>query len=43
MAYEVNGKALETTNSGYLVNPEEWDNEAGKIAGLPESMRKGGY
>ena len=43
MAYEVNGKALETSNSGPRVNPEEGDNEAGKIAGLPESMRKGGY
>lgn len=113
MAYEVNGKILETTATGYLVNQEEWDKDiaseiakhegitltpehwdlieflrdryfnhnaelannrnivkamqekwpdkkvdqkmvfdlfpgnpskqAGKIAGLPESMRKGGY
>ncbi len=113
MAYEVNGKMLEATDNGYLVNQDEWDKavataiakgdgltlsqdhwdvidylrdayinnngeqpnnrailkamqekwsgrkvdnktlfdlfpgnpskQAGKIAGLPESMRKGGY
>ena len=27
MAYEVNGKAFETTDTGYLVNHDEWDKD----------------
>ena len=84
MTIEVNGKTIETTDNGYLVNLEEWNEDvatqlafvgvygkeaemsgrwghkvsnkemfdffpgnpskqAGLIAGLPESLRKGGY
>jgi len=99
MTYEVNGKTIETTENGFLENPDDWDKDvaaaiaaaegisltqdhwdlieylrdayfnhngkwsgrkvdnktlfdlfpgnpskqAGMIAGLPESMRKGGY
>ena len=37
MAYEVNGKTLFDLFPG---NPSK---QAGRIAGLPESLRKGGY
>jgi tRNA 2-thiouridine synthesizing protein E len=31
MAIEVNGKSIETTQSGYLVNPADWDEDVAKI------------
>ncbi|MCF7982959.1 MAG: TusE/DsrC/DsvC family sulfur relay protein [Thiohalocapsa sp.] len=31
MAIEVNGKSIETTESGYLVNPADWDEDVAKI------------
>ena len=38
MTYEVKGKTLETTATGYLVNQEDWDNataeEIAKLEGL---------
>lgn len=35
MAYEVDGKSVETTENGYLVNPEDWtENVARTIAQL---------
>ncbi len=30
MAIEVNGKSIETTESGFLVNPLDWDEEVAK-------------
>lgn len=38
MAYEVNGKALETTGTGYLVNPEEWNDEVAKVIAMTEGL-----
>ncbi len=38
MAYEVNGKTLETTTTGYLVNPDEWNNEVGKAIAMTEGL-----
>lgn len=31
MAYEVNGKTIETTETGYLVDLNDWDEEAAKV------------
>ena len=38
MAYEVNGKALETTSTGYLVNPEVWNDEVAKVIAMTEGL-----
>jgi len=38
MAYEVNGKTLETTETGYLVNHEEWDKEVASAIALAEGI-----
>ena len=38
MAYEVNGKTLEATSTGYLVNPEEWNDEVGKVIAMAEGL-----
>lgn len=38
MAYEVNGKSLATTDTGYLVNPEEWTSEAGKVIAMTDGL-----
>ena len=31
MAIEVNGKSIETTESGFLVNPLDWDEDVAKV------------
>jgi tRNA 2-thiouridine synthesizing protein E len=38
MAYEVNGKTLETTDSGYLVNHDEWDNDVANVIARAEGL-----
>ena len=38
MAYDVNGKLLEATETGYLVNHEEWSTEAGTVIALSEGL-----
>ncbi len=38
MAYEVNGKAIETTETGYLVNQEEWDKDVASAIALAEGL-----
>jgi len=38
MAYEVNGKTLETTDSGYLVNHDEWNDELANVIAAAEGI-----
>jgi tRNA 2-thiouridine synthesizing protein E len=38
MAYEVNGKTLETTATGYLVNQEEWDKSVAEVIAKQEGI-----
>ena len=38
MAYEVNGKTLEATSTGYLVNADEWNDEVGKAIALTDGL-----
>ena len=38
MDYVVNGKTLAATDTGYLVNAEEWDSEAGKAIAMSEGL-----
>jgi tRNA 2-thiouridine synthesizing protein E len=38
MAIEVNGKSIETTDSGFLVNPLDWDEEVAKVLAAGEGI-----
>ena len=38
MAYEVNGKTLEATESGFLVNMDEWDKEVAEAIAAAEGV-----
>ena len=38
MAYEVNGKTLETTATGYLVNHDEWNNDVANVIAQAEGL-----
>jgi len=38
MAIEVNGKSIETTESGFLVNPLDWDEEVAKALAAIEGI-----
>ena len=38
MAYEVNGKTLETTDTGYLVNHDEWNNDVANVIAQAEGL-----
>ncbi|MEW7980625.1 MAG: TusE/DsrC/DsvC family sulfur relay protein [gamma proteobacterium symbiont of Phacoides pectinatus] len=38
MTYEVNGKSLETTANGYLVNLEEWNEEVANAIAAEEGI-----
>lgn len=38
MAYDVNGKSLETTETGYLVNHDEWNDEVARVIALSEGI-----
>ena len=38
MDYVVNGKTLAATDTGYLVNAEEWDSEVGKAIAMSEGL-----
>ena len=38
MSIEVNGKTIETTENGYLVNLEDWNEEVGKVLAEGEGI-----
>ena len=38
MAIEVNGKSIETTESGYLVNLNDWDEDVAKAIAAAEGI-----
>ena len=38
MSYEVNGKTLEATATGYLVNQDEWDRSVGEVIAQSEGL-----
>lgn len=38
MAYEVNGKTIETTETGYLVNTSDWDEDVAKAIAAEEGI-----
>jgi tRNA 2-thiouridine synthesizing protein E len=38
MAYEVNGKTIETTEAGYLVDFNDWDEEVAKVIAAEEGI-----
>ena len=38
MAYEVNGRTLEATESGFLVNMDEWDKEVAEAIAAVEGV-----
>ena len=38
MAYQVNGKILETTENGFLVNHDEWDVDAANVIAAQEGL-----
>lgn len=38
MAIEVNGKSVETTDSGFLVNQEDWDKDVAEVIAAEESI-----
>jgi len=38
MAIEVNGKSIETTQSGYLVNVTDWDEDVAKVLAEGEGI-----
>ena len=38
MAYEVNGKTVETTDNGYLVNLEDWNEDVAKAIAEDEGI-----
>jgi tRNA 2-thiouridine synthesizing protein E len=38
MAYEVKGKVLETTETGYLASPDDWDREVAAAIAAAEGL-----
>jgi tRNA 2-thiouridine synthesizing protein E len=38
MAYEYNGKTIETNDQGYLVNPDEWDEGLAAVIAKEEDI-----
>jgi tRNA 2-thiouridine synthesizing protein E len=38
MAYEVNGRTLETTETGYLVNQDDWDKDVAEAIAAAEGL-----
>jgi tRNA 2-thiouridine synthesizing protein E len=38
MAIEVNGTSVETTDSGYLVNPSDWSEDVAKVLAAGEGI-----
>ena len=38
MAYEVNGKTIETTEAGYLVDLNDWDEDVAKVIAAEEGI-----
>ncbi len=38
MTYEVNGKSLETTATGYLVNQDDWDKDVAEVIAKSEGL-----
>lgn len=38
MAYEVNGKTIETTEAGYLVDPNDWTEEVAQVIANEEGL-----
>jgi len=40
MAYEVNGKTVETTATGFLVNLEDWDENTAKVIAAAEGINE---
>ena len=38
MTYEVNGKAIETTDSGFLVNQDDWDKDVAEAIAAAEGL-----
>lgn len=38
MAYEVNGRTLETTETGYLVNQDDWDRDVAEAIAAAEGL-----
>jgi TusE/DsrC/DsvC family sulfur relay protein len=38
MAIEVNGKSIETTNSGYLTDPNDWDEDVARALAAGEGI-----
>ena len=38
MVLEVNGKSIETDNEGYLVNPDEWNEEIASLLAQGEKV-----
>jgi len=41
MGITVGGKELETTENGYLVNPDEWNEEVAKVIAETENLNLG--
>ncbi len=40
MAYEVNGKTIEATEKGYLVNVDDWNEEVAKFIAAQEGIEE---
>ena len=38
MSYEVNGKTLETTESGFLVSQDDWDKDVAEVIATAEGI-----
>jgi tRNA 2-thiouridine synthesizing protein E len=38
MTYEVNGRTLETTDTGYLVNQDDWDKDVAQAIAAAEGL-----
>ncbi|HPQ95175.1 MAG: TusE/DsrC/DsvC family sulfur relay protein [Thiothrix sp.] len=38
MVYEVNGKTIEATDNGYLVNISDWDEDAARVIAAAEGI-----
>jgi len=38
MAYEVNGRTLEATESGFLVNPDDWEKDVAEAIAAAEGL-----
>ena len=41
MAYEVNGKSIDTTENGYLESPEDWDRDVAAAIAAAEGLELG--